>query len=122
MTTYLRDDAPEDDAGTALVLGCFVVALLSLLLWAGIIWLCWWLVDRPPIFWIRVGALALLIVGSTLIFAALIHIDHTLAPSPDSSRGLRPSAAPVPPGPSRADGLTVPPPVVGRRGPSRGQP
>lgn len=43
MTTYIRDEVPEDDDGTGLVLGCFVAVLLSLLFWAGIVWFARWL-------------------------------------------------------------------------------
>lgn len=39
---FLLLDRPEN-ARTALVLACFITALLSLVMWAGIVWLVRWL-------------------------------------------------------------------------------
>jgi hypothetical protein len=39
----MQEAKVEVTRATAPVLGCFVAALLSLLLWAGIVWLACWL-------------------------------------------------------------------------------
>lgn len=109
MTT--RDE--EDGAGTlrAAALGAVVGALL----WVVLILAIRWVLQLPPPGQLRLAAVAGLVAGTVLIFAALVRVELSVPPTPDPSRGRRPACGVAPPGAARASSGESAPPQAGGR-------
>ena len=120
------DLPPEEKAVAVLIAVAFGSSALALL-WGAVAFWVDWLMRLSPAAFVRLAGLAGLLVGSALIFVALVHVERHIHPSPDPNRGRRPidadtrearrfgHASGLPP--VRVDvahGPTAPPPAGGR--------
>jgi len=69
-----RHLSAQDEDGAGLFAAVAVAAPISALLWAGLIWLWQWATSSPDAALRLVGA-GLLLVGSGLIFKALVEME-----------------------------------------------
>ena len=59
-----------------LLLGATCGAALAALALAGAYWAVMWLAGQPPVFWRRVGAVAVLLVGCGAVVGALARLGR----------------------------------------------
>ncbi len=78
MSALGRDDgrhlSAQDEDGAGLLVAVAVAAVVGSLLWAAVIWLWQWATSSPEAALRLVGA-GLLLVGSGLIFKALVEME-----------------------------------------------
>ena len=100
MTTRAIDDEPDRDLGK--LLGLAAAAVVGGLFWGLIILAIRWVLQLPPPALLRLTAVALLFAGTAVVFVALVRIELSVPPTPDTSRGRRPERGDAPSGAARA--------------------
>lgn len=100
--TLDHETARDEEGGAGTLLAAALWAPVGGLLWVVIILAIRWVLQLPPPALIRLGAVAGLVAGTVLIFAALVRVELSVPPTPDRSRGRRPACGAAPPGAARA--------------------